>query len=659
MQIVSTVIVIQVIDLNLPFDLLSHFLPIPSDILSKDRKTSSIMSQKTSSTLSLSTQQQQRQHQQQHYFLNQGPLTRLTSYEDFFNLSRYFEDFSPEIEERTEVEVLDHEPFTKRIKVIDNVTPLSPTPSPMDTICECDMAIAIALCGRIGIMHHNSSTSKDNNINHIKTTHSSDSCKVKKCKQHNNFIRNQSIILSPVMRQENRANKTESFEGKFSMRANNNTRLGSVASQDSNFTSSSDADYSSSEVMSTELVTEPFINHLYIEAPSGESDIFRTNKKLRQFPLQVNHSDNNDNNINNNINNNNNNKICSTTKNAVDPVYLEDDELFFNLILKERSEIERRKSISSLIESSSMRQVVGDDDEEGTSPLNDHLRHSLLSWMLKICEHQMCQDEIFPLASIMLDKFLLIHTPLSKQQVDVAVGEDRIEIDGEKEDDYDIVNRDELAQRQLHLFAACCLLLATKLRQTPRLCIQVLIEFSKHELPIALSREEILDGELLVLVTLKWDLAALITPNDFLGILLRKIKAVAGQRLVASNDADDIVNDKNNEQEQEESNEERGKDNAAAAAATSDDGAGNELEIEIKCGHKESARQLKHHHQHQQQQQKQGSDRLDKFEGGIDKSNSNRCDEFRVRRHTQTLLELCLMGKFEMHKNKSNKLIKL
>lgn len=620
------------------------------------------MSQKSSTTLSLLAKQQQ------HYFIDHGPT--FTSYEDLFNLPHYL-NFSPQIEDQSEVEVLE-QPFTKRIKVINTPVPLSS--SPMDTMSESDMAITMALCGRIGIMHHNGNISGNN-----QATSLNGSRRVKKYKQHNNFIHNQPIVFSPITRlDEKQANNTRAFaKGNLvSMRAYN-ARLGSVASQDNDFTSSSDVDCSSSEVMSTELVTEPFINHLYIDEPI-KNEIFQSNKKNRQFPFQINHNNNNNNNHNHNHNNNNNNtnKICTTTKNAIDPVYLEDDELFFNLILKERSEIERRQSMLPpppplLIKSEGGEEGVkqNGEKEEETRPLNDELRHSLLSWMLKICEHQMCQDEIFPLASIMLDKFLLLHTPLGhRQQVDVAICEDRIEIDGEKEDTYDIISRNELEQRQLHLFAACCLLLATKLRQTPRLCIQVLIEFSKHELPIALSREEILDAELLVLITLEWDLAALVTPNDFLGILVRKIKAVVGQRLLASDGADgddnDGDNDNNNNQEQEESNE-RGENNAAEAAvkarararATSDEEAGYKLEIEIKCGYKDPARQFKHHHRHhhhyQQQQQQQhhqhqeGSDRLDKFESGIDKS--NRCDEFRVRRHTQTLLELCLMGKFERH----------
>lgn len=563
------------------------------------KNVANIMSQKShSSTLSLSAKQQQ-------HFFNHGH--RLTSYQDYFdNLPDYFEDdFSPD---RPEIE----QRFTKRIKV--NTTPLST--SPMDTMSESDMAIAMALCGRIGTMHHN------RNQNH-NCQASNEYRKVKKYKKHN-FIHNP-IVLSPINSSKSlRREKTTRAFANISMK--DNTRLGcvkllgSVASQDIDFTSSSDVDCSSSEVMSTELVTEPFNNHLYI----GESrEAFQYNKKIRQFPSPV-----------NNNNNNNTNKVCATTKNAIDPVYLENDELLFNLILKERTEIERRNS------------MLPANLNKQASSLNDETRHSLLSWMLKICEHQMCQDEIFPLASIMLDKFLLINPPI-KQQVEIAVGEDRIDIDGGKEEN--VLNKDELEQRQLHLFAACCLLLATKLRQTPRLCIQVLIEFSKHELTIPLSREEILDGELLVLVTLKWDLAALVTPNDYLGLLLEKIKALGVGQRMATRNCDDNDEDNNNTTTNNTLSESKNHERVEQNNKTNDEAGINELEIEIKCDHQE-LRQLK----------QEGSDRLDKFEGGIDNSkslknnddnnnnnNGNRCDEFRVRRHTQTLLELCLMGKFE------------
>lgn len=229
---------------------------------------------------------------------------------------------------------------------------------------------------------------------------------------------------------------------------------------------------------------------------------------------------------------------------AADPVYLDDEQVFHNLVAKERAELARRQC----------------DGAEW--PLVGQTRHSLLSWMLEVCERQMCQDEIFSLATMIVDKFLL-----SQQRAPISERDEQLD--------------EELKQRQLYLVAACSLLLATKLRQTPRLSIQSLVESSRRALPVELSRDEIFDGELLVLAALKWDLAALVTPNDFLALLLAKCQPLAK---FAHQD-----------------------------------------EIENNTGNK-----------WQQQQQQQLADT----------ANGKRCEESRVRRHTQDLLELCLMGKF-------------
>lgn len=232
-----------------------------------------------------------------------------------------------------------------------------------------------------------------------------------------------------------------------------------------------------------------------------------------------------------------------------DPVYLE-DQAFFNLILKESSAADINN-----VSSTNQQQPA----------LAGQLRHSLLSWMLNICEHQLCQDEIFPLATMILDKFLLLHNNNQQKQQSQIM----------------LCCAEELRLRQLYLFAACSILLATKLRQTPKLYIQSLIEFSRNELLIELNREEILDGELLILATLKWDLASLVTPNEFIAIILDKC-----QNLLAA------TNSSNSNKQQ----------------------------------------------QHLQQQQNTNTN-------ANSNANANQQHGSMVRRHTQSLLELCLMGK--------------
>jgi len=317
---------------------------------------------------------------------------------------------------------------------------------------------------------------------------------------------------------------------------------------------------------------------------------------------------------------------------GADPVYLEDERVFENLLLKER---QTRAALA-----------------DSRPSLRDQTRHTVLSWMLRICEQQLCQDEIFPLASMLLDNFLhlqpmlLAHpddqeleqrpttvhkrlagnslasfaklgahenagrgqqeapktvfprakgatasgrvrdtrkgslmsasssacscssslgcsscwsaspasslgAPLlaSSAELEPVVADERMDSEptGMAEHQRSLMAAqspaplqsslvcheqcEQLKQRQLILFAACALLLAAKLRQTPRLYVQTLMDFSRLELPVELARDEILQAELLMLASLKWDLAALVTPNDYLPLLGRRCARVVSRFL--------------------------------------------------------------------------------------------------------------------------------
>lgn len=302
----------------------------------------------------------------------------------------------------------------------------------------------------------------------------------------------------------------------------------------------------------------------------------------------------------------------SVTNHTLDPVYLEDEKVFHNLILKESNELERRRQ--------ALKSRHQADNNNNDHELTGQQRHSLLSWMLKICEHQACQDEIFPLATMILDKFLLFRPPVPSMLCEVDGGSPSVgsNDDSNLESNEFYCDEDELNQRQLYLFAACSLLLATKLRQTPRLAVQHLIEFSKLELPVELNRDEVLDGELLMLTALKWDLAALVTPNDFLALLLRKCSSCSffarHQSAMSSSSYEQTVIDVE----------------PALDDQTTPNG---EQDNSSCCSSANSSNQLA----------------TGKTAGKIapaNNSNHSGCDESRVRRHTQTLLELCLMGEY-------------
>lgn len=317
-----------------------------------------------------------------------------------------------------------------------------------------------------------------------------------------------------------------------------------------------------------------------------------------------------------------------------DPVYLEDDQVFYNLILKESAEQERRQLMAlsrrvglgkaALFEDDQDRKSVEMAAQEGL--LGGQMRHSLLSWMLKVCEHQQCQDDIFPLACMILDKFLLFQEPsgfsagseapfldgslssLGGQSM-AAAAEDDSGLDNAGEQEFHCAEQEELNRRQLYLFAACSLLLATKLRQTPRLSIQSLVEFSRFELPVELERAEIQSGEILILSSLKWDLASLVTPNDFLTIVLEKCRKLLLIRSSADKQAD-------------------------------------RLSPTVRRGSKAEVEETRQARKAVASEQSSDSNSIDNdISGSANVSSGSRCDESKIKRHIQSLVELCLMGK--------------
>jgi cyclin D2 len=153
-----------------------------------------------------------------------------------------------------------------------------------------------------------------------------------------------------------------------------------------------------------------------------------------------------------------------------DPVFLDDDRVLRNLL-----DTEDRYIIASSYFKCFQ------------TELKPYMRRMVASWMLEVCEEERCQEEVFPLAMNIMDRFLSVV---------------------------------RIRKSQLQLLGSVCLFLATKLRQTRPLYAEKLVQYTDY----SVSVEEIMGWELLVLSRLKWDLAA-VTPNDFLNLILRRLQS--------------------------------------------------------------------------------------------------------------------------------------
>lgn len=114
------------------------------------------------------------------------------------------------------------------------------------------------------------------------------------------------------------------------------------------------------------------------------------------------------------------------------------------------------------------------------------MREIVAHWMLNVCHEEQREEEVFALAMNLLDRFLSF-VPMKRQQ--------------------------------LQLLGTVCLLLSSKLKESPPLDAHKLVHYGDG----AFKLEDLRAWELVVLSRLKWDLSA-ITPHAFLDQILERLQ---------------------------------------------------------------------------------------------------------------------------------------
>lgn len=113
------------------------------------------------------------------------------------------------------------------------------------------------------------------------------------------------------------------------------------------------------------------------------------------------------------------------------------------------------------------------------------MRKLVVTWMFEVCEESRCEDDVFPLAVNLFDRFLSVAS---------------------------------IRKTHLQLLGTCCMFLASKLKETFPLTAENLVKYTDY----SINLEELLNWEILVLNKLRWDIAAIV-PNDFLEYLFSRI----------------------------------------------------------------------------------------------------------------------------------------
>ncbi|CAH0560692.1 unnamed protein product [Brassicogethes aeneus] len=122
--------------------------------------------------------------------------------------------------------------------------------------------------------------------------------------------------------------------------------------------------------------------------------------------------------------------------------------------------------------------------EQVQTDIQPFMRKVVTTWMVEVCEEQMCEDQVLPLAINLLDRFLC---------------------------------ECNIKRQQFQLLGATCLLIASKMRSTNLLPIDLLCAYTDY----SVTYEHIMSWEQLVLSKIHWNVAS-ITAFDYVDHIIER-----------------------------------------------------------------------------------------------------------------------------------------